>query len=337
MNRFKVALVGLDGQTVPAWVPERMAQAGIGFAVHECLTDEELLRHAADADLVWLFGGSKILTDRNLPLLLRCGAIVRTGSGTDNVPVAAATQLGILVANTPDALTDAVSDHVIGLLFAVLRRIAVQDRAVRSGEWDRYRAWPLWTLRGRTLGLIGFGRIAQSVARKLSGFEMTVLSHDPLVSPETAAKLGATMASLDEVLSRADAVSVHCPLTPETRHLIGEQALRRMKPTAVLLNTARGPIVDEAALTRALTEGWIAGAGLDVLEQEPACPDYPLLRLDNAVITPHIAAYSDAYLDNCWRLSVDTVLALAGGRWPASCVNRPEKPRWTLQRSLPPC
>ncbi len=331
MKHFKVALVGLDGQTVPDWVPKSLADHGIELNVAECLTDEDLARHAAAADLVWLFGGSRVLNAQNLALLPRCGAIVRTGSGTDNVPVAAATQLGIVVANTPDALTDAVSDHVIGLLFAVLRRIAVQDRAVRAGVWDRHRAWPLFTLHGRTLGLVGFGRIARAVARKLSGFEMSVVAFDPMVSADAGATLGATMANLDEVLSRADAVSVHCPLTPETRHLIDERAIRKMKPTAVLINTARGPVIDEAALTRALTEGWIAGAGLDVLEQEPANPAHPLLQLDNVVITPHIAAYSDKYLDSCWRHSVATVLALADGRWPASHVNRPEKPRWELR------
>jgi len=331
VQRRTVALVALDGQTVPDWVPTDLAQEGLDLVVHECVTDEDLAQYAADADVVWLFGGSRVLTARNLALLSRCGAIVRTGSGTDNVPVEAATQLGIVVANTPDATVDAVSEHAIGLLFAVLRRIAVQDHAVRGGVWDRYRAWPHWSLRGRTLGLIGFGRIARAVARKLSGFELSVLAYDPLVSPEVAAQQGVCIADLDTLLSGADVISIHCPLTPATRHLIDERALRRMKPTAVLLNTARGPVVEEHALTCALTEGRIAGAGLDVLEQEPPGLDSPLLRLDNVVLTPHIAAYSDEYLNSSWRHSLDAVLALAGGRWPPSYVNRPEKPRWNLR------
>jgi len=328
MRSFKVALVALDGQTVPDWVPENLARKGIDLAVHECLNDEDLAQYAADADIVWLFGGSRVVKAHNLTLLPRCGAIVRTGSGTDNVPVEVATQLGIVVANTPNATVEAVSDHAIGLLFAVMRRIAVQDRAVRGGVWDRYRAWPHGPLRRRTLGLVGFGRIARALARKLSGFEKTVLTCDPLVSPEVAAQHGVRTVSLDEILSQTDVLSIHCPLTPDTRHLIDERALRRMKPTAVLLNTARGPVVDERALARALTEGWIAGAGLDVLEQEPPDPANPLLRLDNVVLTPHISAYSDEYLESSWRESVDTVIALAGGHWPPSPVNHPERPRW---------
>jgi D-3-phosphoglycerate dehydrogenase len=330
MSGFKVALVGLDGQTVPDWVAATLARENIDLVSRECLTDEDLVRCAGDSDVVWLFGGSRVVTARNLPLLRRCGAIVRTGSGTDNVPVEAATQLGIVVANTPDALSEAVSDHAVGLLFAALRQIAVQDRTVRTGVWDRSRARPRWTLRGRTLGLVGFGRIARALVRKLSGFELMALAHDPLVSAEVMAQHGARAAGLDEVLSAADVLSIHCPLTEQTRHLIDERALRRMKPTAVLLNTARGPVIDERALVQALGEGWIAAAGLDVLEQEPPDPASALLKLDNVVLTPHVAAYSDEYLESCWRLSVETVLALANGRWPRAYVNRPEKPRWSL-------
>jgi D-3-phosphoglycerate dehydrogenase len=330
MSRFKVALVGLDGQVVPDWVTARLRKEGIDLVVRECQTDADLAQYAVDADVVWLFGGSRVLTAANLALLERCGAIVRTGSGTDNVPVEAATQRGILVANTPDAAADAVSDHAIGLMFAALRQIAVQDRVVREGAWDRYRAWPLWTLRGRTLGLIGLGRIAQHMLRKLSGFELTTLAYDPLLTAEVVAQHGACAATLEAVLEQSDVVSIHCPLTPDTYHLIDELALRRMKPTAVLVNTARGPVVDEAALTRALREGWIAAAALDVLEQEPPDPVNPLLRQDKVVITPHIAGYSDEYLEASWRLSVDAVVALAQGRRPGSYVNYPAKPRWDL-------
>jgi D-3-phosphoglycerate dehydrogenase len=330
MSQFNVALVALDAPGIPEWVPAKLAKAGVALAVRECKSDADVIDLGRDADLVWVFGGSRVVTAACVPHLPRCIAIVRTGSGTDNVPVDAATQAGIVVANTPDALTDGVSDHVVGLLFAVLRQIAVHDRSIRNGVWNRDCGWPRFPLSGRTLGLVGFGRIAQRVHRKLRGFELTTLAFDPLVSAEAMAAQGVQSATLDDLLARSDVVSIHCPLTPQTRHLIDETALRRMKKTAVLINTSRGPVIDEAALVRALSEGWIAAAGLDVLDPEPPAATNPLLRLDNVVLTPHIASYTDEYFDHCWRHSVDAVLAIAHGRKPASVVNRPANPRLTL-------
>jgi D-3-phosphoglycerate dehydrogenase len=263
-------------------------------------------------------------------VLARCGAIIRTGSGTDNLPVAEATARGIVVANTPDTLTDAVSDHTIGLLFAVIRRIAVQDAAVRRGVWDRMLAWPDWHLHGQTLGLVGFGRIPRMVTRKLSGFDLSVLAYDPYAARSDFEALQVRSVNLDTLLAESDFVSVHCPLTPETFRLINEQRLRRTPPPAVLVNTSRGPVVEEQALVRALREGHIGGAGLDVLEQEPPALGNPLLTLPNTVITPHIAGYSDEYVERSWQLSVETALDLVRGKWPRSCVNREVHPRWPL-------
>jgi D-3-phosphoglycerate dehydrogenase len=321
-KRPKVALVDLDGQTVPDWVPETLDQAGIELIIHNCTTRTELVQHAADAEVVWLFGGSRILQEGNLAALPRCRAILRTGSGTDNVPVDEATRRGIVVANTPAAFSDGVSDHVIALLFAVVRHLAVLDRAVRAGQWTKARDLPFHALAGRTLGLVGFGHIAQLVARKLSGFKMDVLVYDPYVKAETLAAHGVRATALDDLLALADFVSLHCPLTPQTRHLIGERELGLMKPAAILLNTSRGPVMDEAALVRALREGRIAGAGLDVLENEPPKPDSPLFSLDNVVLTPHVAGYSADGLTLRWRYSAETILALARNEPPASWVNR---------------
>lgn len=329
MKRFKVVLVDLDGTTVPGWVGEALAKEGIAFVARECKTSEELARHAGDADVVWNFG-SHVVTAESLAALPQCGGIIRTGSGTDNVPVEEATRRGIVVANTPEAHSDAVSDHAIGLLFAVMRQIAVQDRAVRSGEWNATRGRPGWHLYGQTLGLVGFGHAARLVAKKMRGFELTLLVHDPYVSADVMAREGVRAANLDTLLSGSDFVFLHCPLTKETYHLLGERELRQMKPSAILINTARGAVIDEPALVRALTESWIAAAGLDVLEQEPPSADHPLFKLDNAVITPHIAGYSDEHQEIAWRLSVEAAIALAQGRWPRSCVNRAVKPRWNL-------
>lgn len=330
MPAFKVALVGLDGQSVPGWVYERFEREDIGFAVRECVSREELAQTAGDADVVWVFGSHRCVYAENLDVVPRCGAIIRTGSGTDNVPVPEATARGIVVANTPDAVSDAVAEHTIGLLFACMRQIVAQDKAVRRGVWNRYEAWPGWHLQGQTLGLIGFGRIPQFISRKLKGFDLTILACDPYGNPEKAAELGVRFTDLDQLLSESDYVSVHTPLTEATRHIIGERALRLMKPTALLVNTSRGPTVDETALVRALKEGRIAGAGLDVFETEPIGSDNPLLKMDNVVLTPHIAGYSDETTENSWRLSVETAVDFARGRFPRSYVNREVKPRWLL-------
>lgn len=325
-ERLKVALVDLDGQTVPDWVPQCLQREGIELIVRQCSTGSELAEHAQDAEIVWLFGGSRILCNGNLAKLPRCWAIVRTGSGTDNVPVAEATARGIVVANTPAALSDGVSDHAIALLMALVRCIPKLDRAVRVGSFDQNLGRPLNAIQGRTLGLVGFGHIARDVARKLGGFELNRLAYDPFVRPDAMSAHGVQAVSLQTLLAQADFVSLHCPLTPTTQHLIGEPELRLMKPTAILINTSRGPVVDEAALVRALTEGWIAAAGLDVFEHEPPIATSPLFRLDNVVLTPHSAGLSGDGVEPRWRSSLEAVLALSQRRWPASWVNHDVKP-----------
>jgi D-3-phosphoglycerate dehydrogenase len=335
-NLFKVALVGLDGQSVPDSVVTGLAEQAINLVVHECENHEDLAQWASDADVVWVLGSSRCLHGQmgpeELSILPKCGAIIRTGSGTDNVPVKAATKLGIVVANTPDALNDAVSDHAIGLLFAVIRQIALQDRNVRNGIWDRTRGYPNWHLKEQTLGLVGFGRIARTVVQKLAGFRMTNLACDPFLPPEMFAKHSVLSVSLDELFRRSDFVSIHCPLTPQTRHLIGKPEFERMKPAAILINTSRGPVIDESALIAALKSGQIVGAGLDVFETEPLDSSNPLLQFENVVVTPHLGGYSDQYLPNCWQLSMETAIDLSKGKWPRSCVNPEVQPRWNLAR-----
>ena len=327
MADFKVVLVAHDGEP-PDWVVEQFSEAGVEFVVHCCANPDEVVSAAADADVVWDFGGSTIVTAEILPRLARCRVIVRTGSGTDNIPVDAATKEGIVVANTPEAIPDYVADHAIGLLLAVIRQIAVQDRWMREGKWNPHSALPNGHLTDQTLGLVGFGRIAQLVVRKISGFDMKVIATDPVVDVTTMARMGAESVSLDDLLKRSDFVSIHCPLTDGTRHLITERELRLMKPNAVLINTSRGPVIDESALIRALSEKWIGAAGLDVFEEEPARNDHPLFKLDNVVLTPHIAGYSDESYNNFWSHSVRTIIEISKNHWPIWYVNPGVKPRW---------
>jgi D-3-phosphoglycerate dehydrogenase len=266
-------------------------------------------------------GGSRVITAQVLPLLPQCRAILRTGTGTDNIPVAEATRLGIIVANTPEATMHQVAEHAIGLLFAVIRQIARQDSLVRQGVWDRYRAWPDWHLAGKTFGLAGFGRIARLVARKISGFDMKLIASDPAVDQKAMEELNVEKVSLDDLFSRSDFLSIHVPLSDKTSHLIGERHLRLMKPKAVLINTARGELVDQQALVRALSEKWIAAAGLDVLDPEPPARDDPILTLENVVLTPHIAGYSDLFREGFWKHSVETLLAMSKTGAPIWIVN----------------
>jgi len=186
MQRFKVALNCADDGHVADWVRHRLAKEGIDLVARRCTTREELAQCAGDADIVWTGGGQ--MSAEDLQAIPRCGAIIRMGSGTDNLPVVEATEARIIVANTPEAHSDSVSDHAIALLFAVVRQIAVQDRTLRTSGWDhRLAPLPVLRLRGQTLGLVGFGHIAQCVARKLSGFDMTILAHDPYVRDEVMA------------------------------------------------------------------------------------------------------------------------------------------------------
>jgi glyoxylate reductase len=229
-------------------------------------------------------------------------AICNVAVGFNNIDVGAAKKRGIVVTNTPDVLTETTADFAWALLMATARRVVEADRFARSGQWTRWQWDLLWgnDVYGKTLGIIGFGRIGRAVARRASGFNMRVLYHDTVRADAAAEReLRATYMDRDALLREADFVSLHTLLIPETRHLIDERTLRLMKKTAILVNAARGPIVDEAALVRALKEGWIAAAGLDVFEEEPKI--HPgLLSLSNVTLAPHIAS-----------ASLDTRLAMA--------------------------
>lgn len=332
LNGFKVVLVHIDRQPLPPWVPERFADEDIAFVYEECEGPDDVVRAAGDAQVVWTFGsGGWALWPECLPQLPACRVILRSGSGTDNIPVEEATRLGIVVANTPEVTTDAVAEHTIGLFLSVSRCIARADQNVRSGTWDRKLVWPISHLTGATLGIVGFGRIGRGVARVASGFRMRILAYDPVVDAADMETRGVRAVELDDLLETADFVSLHCPLMDQTRHLIGRDQFRRMKRTAVFVNAARGAIVDEGALVHALQEKWIAGAGLDVLEHTPVDPGSPLLIMENVVITPHIAGESDESPDIFWRHSVRTAVEVAKGRMPLWYVNPQVKLRWDPQ------
>jgi len=283
---------------------------------------EVLLREAAVSD-----GLLSLLTDRIDGALLDAAPRVRVVSnyavGYDNIDVAAATSRGVVVTNTPGVLTETVADFAITLLLAVARRVVESDRYTREGRWKSWE--PLLflgqDLYGATLGLVGLGRIGTAVARRAHGFDMRILYHDVVRREDLEHDLGLEFTSLEDLLRRSDFISVHTPLTPQTRHLISTDQFRLMKRTAVLVNTARGPIVDPDALYRALADRQIWGAGLDVFEVEPVPADHPLLRLDNIIVAPHIASASVETRAKMALMAVDNLLAALGGQRPPNFVN----------------
>ena len=329
-NAFKVACVAWDDTELPAWVASDIATADVDFAHRQCQTPDQVVETASDADVVWVMGGSLLITPEILPRLTRCGAIIRSGSGTDNIPVAEATAQGIIVANTPDATAVPVAEHACALLLSLAREIPAHDRLVRAGAWSPKDPVPRFLLQGRTLGLVGFGRIARGVAERMAPFGLNIIACDPQVDLQAMQALNVEAVDLPRLLAESDFISLHTPLLDQTHHLIGAAELAQMKLSCVLINTSRGPVVDSHALANALQSGAIAAAGLDVLESEPPAADDPLIGLPNALITSHIAGSYTDNLKEFWRLSVETVIDLSQGKWPPSYVNPGVVARWDL-------
>ena len=284
------------------------------------LADRVTMAKPADV----LIASTAAMTREFLNQLPRLKGIVRLGIGVDSVDLDAATELGIVVANVPEFCQDEVAEHALGLLLAVTRKIALADRLTRQGKWVvgiQERMLPIRRLRGQTLGLVGFGRIAQRLTGMAKALGLCVIATDPYAAQEVAQAAGVSLIPLKELLPQADIVSLHVPLTSETRCLINSDAFALMKRGAILINTARGPVVDEVALEEALAEGELGGAGLDVLETEPPRMPHPLLEFDNVVVTCHYASCSfEAYAD--LRRSVSEQAAqIIRGEFPRHLVN----------------
>ncbi len=324
MAAFKVYISDFDypDNEIEKSILEPIGAEVIGL---QCRTGEGLAELAADADAI-LQQYARIPRS-TIEKLKKCKAICRYGTGVDIVDVEAAYEHGMVVTNVPDYALDEVADHSIALALMLLRRIPWFDRATRAGRWHwSASAGPIQRLRDSTWGLIGFGRIGQNIARKVKAFNFRLVAYDPYVSAGFMATLGVEKAALADLLERSDVVNVMCPYTPQTEHLIDESALRRMKPTAVLINCARGKIVDNRALYRALTEGWIASAGLDDTEEEPAKLERwdpgrnPLFGLDNCIITPHVAYVSVGSLQECRYVAANNAKAVLLGETPPDLV-----------------
>src|SRR5215475_11690833 len=299
--------------------------AGLRLVAAQCKTEDDVIEAARDADAI--IAQYATIGARAVAALTRCRVIARYGTGVDIVDVDAASRHGILVTNVPnDWCENEVADHAMALLLAAARKICRYDQATRSGDWQWQTGEPIHRISGRTLGLLSFGAIAQAIGRRAAGFGLRVIASDPYVPAADIADRGAVPVSLEELLDQADYLVIQAPLTKETHHLIGEPELRRMKRTAILINTARGPIVSDQALYQALSEGWIAGAGLDDIEEEPAklrdwSPANPLFGLDNVIITPHAAYYSEEAIHGVRDFAASEVVRVLTGQPPQSPVN----------------
>lgn len=260
--------------------------------------------------------------------------VARLGTGVDNIDIEAATEHGVVVTNVPDFATEDVAEHTIALILACAKHIPSLNNAVRADNWGIRSQIRLQTVDGKTLGLIGFGRIGRAVARYASALGMRVIAHDPFVEPEEMLIMGQAepVESVEALLKRSDFVSLHAPLIVPTEHMISSNELSVMKKTAFLINCGRGALVDEAALVAAVNSGTIAGAGLDVLEQEPPSPDNPVLNCPGIIITPHCSAHTERALSVLRKTAIRSILQVFNAEWPDNVVNHEVKEKW-LERS----
>ena len=306
----------------PSTAPEREVLAEIGAEIIEAPgpSEDTLAALAVDADAIMTCFAQ--VTDRVVRSAQKCQVISRYGVGVDNIAVDTATSLGIPVTYVPDYCVDEVSDHVMALLLTWNRQVGFYDGVAKQGRWEGVPSpVPLIRLRGCKLGVVGMGRIGRAVAGKAQAFGMDVLGYDPYIPEGQSAGEGIILVDLPTLMSESDYVTIHTPLNDETRGLIGADEFRQMKPSAYIINCARGPIIDEPALVEALRDGQMAGAGLDVMEEAAPPPDHPLFGMDNVIITPHVAFLSR---QSVLELEVRTAKATADvlqGRMPEFLVN----------------
>jgi D-3-phosphoglycerate dehydrogenase / 2-oxoglutarate reductase len=338
MARFRIVTPAAASFTVSGggYTHEMEALEGFDAEIIECpATQEGFISAAKGADAIYAKGMK--FNMQMIQALDTCRIIALGTVGVDYVDVAAATEKGIPVTNCPDTFIEEVADHAMMLLLATHRRAIQQDRMVREGRWSEGRPQLLQVPRllGQTLGFIAFGRVARATAKRAKAFGLRLMAFDPFLDELAIAAEGVEPASLSDILSQSDFISMHLPATPEAVGFLKEKHFQQMKKTAIFINTGRGPTVDEAALIKALQQGWIAGAGLDVFQVEPAKPDNPLLGMPQVVLSPHNASAS-ARFDPARKRRVGQEIALVlSGRWPMSCVNPTVLPASGLRRWQP--
>lgn len=314
---------------------EELSKIGAEVLGVDCATEDEIIAAAQNADVILTDDGN--FSRRVLESLLKCQAVIRYGVGYDTIDVDAATDNNVLVINVPagEWCDEEVSNQAIALLLASAKKLKALGDLTREGRWGEALEGlqPMACIHGQTLGLIACGSIGRMTGEKAQAFGLKVIAYDPYLDKAVAEESGITLMSLPDVLKQSDFISVHAPLMESTYHLVGEKEFAMMKPGAYIINTARGAVIDEQAMIKALKSGKIAGAGLDVFEREPVDPDNPLLKMDNVTVAPHTASYSD-FSDELLRTNVGREAArVLSGRWPKNVVNKEVKPKRDLSNS----
>ena len=293
--------------------------AGFELVPYQLKNSSELIPAVCDADALIV---QYVLIDSEvIGSLENCKIIIKYGIGVNNIDVEAATKKGIFVCNVPDYGVDEVSNHAITMIFMLAKKITLAIEAFRNGEWGYSQIVPLFRMEASVLGLVGFGRIPQMVAHKLKNFGLNIIVFDPYAKPEVFEEANVTQVDLETLCKKSDFISIHCPQTKETTHLFDSKAFKMMKSTAFIINTARGPIIEQNALIEALNNKIIAGAALDVFEQEPLPMDSCLFKMKNVILTPHIAWYSEESIKTLQRKVAEEVVRVLQGHQPLNCVN----------------
>lgn len=291
------------------------------LTIHNCNTKEEILSELRDKDIICLV--STIFNSETINELTKCQAFIRYGIGVDMIDLAAAANKGIMVCNEPHYSVDDVALHTVTMMLNLTKKICLLDKEIRRGNWGFQKGYTVHRLADKTVGMVGFGHIAKRTKEYLAPFSMKFLVFDPFLSREAAEQSGVTLVSaLDELLAESDFVSVHCPLTEQTRHLIGKEQFAKMKPNAFIINTSRGPIINQKDLVQALEEHKIRGAGLDVFEEEPLKSTDPLCNFDNVILTPHSAFYTEESMLQLRTSIMNQAISVMKG----------EKPKYLLTR-----
>ncbi|WP_026699701.1 C-terminal binding protein [Salibacterium aidingense] len=319
MSKWKVLVTDYTYDTL---APERdvLKTVDAELIPAQCRTEEDVIDAARKVD--GIINQYAPLSKEVIQSLSRCKIISRYGVGFDTIDVNTATKHGIMVSNVTDYCAEEVSNHAFALLLACARKIVQLHESVRNGNWDPKIMKPAYRMSGQKLGLIGFGNIPQMLSKKAQAFGLEVMAYDPFASLKTAASMGVHMVDLDILCRESDFISVHPPLNEKTRGMLSDDQFSLMKTSAFVINTSRGPVIDEAALIRALQTEEIAGAGLDVLETEPMMPDHPLRDMDNVILTPHAAYYSTASELELKQKTAQNVADVLSGRTPSYLVNQ---------------